>query len=826
MGTGGAPIELQGLTSHEVSNRQATYGPNTLELRHSSALRTLLRQFDSPLLLILMVTIALAYWFDSRTESGIIAAILLVGVTLGFINELASERTVSSLLGHISLSAVVVRNGEKQDIPVADVTIGDTVLLHQGTVVPADVRLLSTVNLSIDESALTGESLPVSKKVGKGESGQAAMGTVVMSGSGVAEVVAIGKGTQVGTISLTLNSHHPKTAFQRGLADLSKMMSEVITGMALLIGVLNVAIGRSPIEALLFALAIAIGLTPSLLPVILTVSMSQGARRLSKRGVIVKHLASIENLGNLEVLCTDKTGTLTEGKITVECVCGVDAQPSDEVLEAALLCNTATVHHRVYGNPIDVAIWEHALSTNVRPSPAYHLIYQEEFNYEYRGQIAIVEKGGELSIFFKGAADATLSRCSKYRTASGKSVAFTEAEREKIVERLHALNREGLRVTVVASRLVGEQASYHFADAHGLELLGYIAFLDTPRHSAKHAIDQLGQLGVAVKIVTGDNARVTQRICQELGITVVGVLTGKQLERLSAKSLAARVNETTIFAEVSPAQKAQIVQALQRAGKVVGYLGDGVNDTEALHMADVSLSVNSAVDVAKEVASIVLLRKGLDVIAEGVREGRRTFTNTITYILMGTSSNFGNMFSMAGASLILPFLPMTPSQILLNNSLYDVAQLGLPSDEVDSEMLARPARWNVKGLYRAMICFGPISSIFDYIMFAVLWFGFHATEHLFQSGWFIFSLVSQVFVVFVIRTVRTPFWKSRPGRLLVVFSVSVVVLAGLILVSPLAPLLELTPLPLPLVGVLALIAFTYITLVEVVKLHFFRRVLR
>ncbi|MBU6389741.1 HAD-IC family P-type ATPase, partial [Patescibacteria group bacterium] len=543
---------------------------------------------------------------------------------------------------------------------------------------------------------------------------------------------------------------------------------------------------------------------------------------LSKKSVVVKELISIEDLGNMDVLCTDKTGTLTEGKINLVDSLNMRGHTDEYILKMALLCNTASHHHRLVGNPMDVAIWQQALDRKIGLPGGYKKIAEREFSFDHRGQFTVVEHDSERLYLFKGAADSVLDRCLTYRDATGQLVPLTN-HRKKIREQLQELNRQGLRLIVVAQKDIEAQEKYGFEDAQGLELLGYLTFLDVPKHSAKHAIDTLNSLAVQVKIVTGDNELVTRKICETIGFEITGVLTGPAIARMSQYELEREVTDVNIFARVSPEQKQQIIRALKKAGKTVGYMGDGINDAAALHLADVSISVNTAVDVAKDVASIVLLRKGLDVIADGVREGRRIFANTIKYILMGTSSNFGNMFSVAGASFFLPFLPMTPSQILLNNSLYDTSQLGIPSDEVDPEVLERPNRWDIRYIYRYMLYFGPISSVFDYASFGLLWFVFGARNEAFQTGWFLESIATQVLVVFVIRTGRV-FWQSRPGRLLMMMCGAVLAIAFLLPWTPIAVYLHLVALPpMFFLALLSLVA-AYLLIVEFVKRRFLSRI--
>lgn len=812
-----------GLTSAEVFASRRYFGSNVLVSHRRTVWQVFARQLNNPLLVILAITTVVAYNFDDHVNAIIIFMMLTVSVMLGFINEYSSERSVSNLLKHIAFSSIVIRNGEKQDVPVGEVVEGDIVLLHQGNMVPADIRILRDDNLLIDESALTGESMPVAKHSKSTDSSSiwARMGTVVVGGNGTGVVVEIAGNTEYGKLSQAVQVTRPKTPFQRGLAELASLMTKVITVMAVTIGVLNIGLGKPPIEAILFALAIAIGLTPALLPIIVTVSMAKGAHRMAKFGVVVKNLLSIEDLGNMQILCTDKTGTLTEGKINLVDYVNMRRQEDEYVLQMGLLCNTATVHHKIVGNPMDAAIWEGAIKHHVKRLPDYQKVAEQEFSYEHRGQLAVVEHSDHRLFIFKGSADAVLERSATYRNEHGHLVSITHAK-AKLREQFQAINADGLRIIAVGQRTIHKQEHYDFKDAKDLELLGFMTFLDVPKQSAKHALDHLNQLGIQVKILTGDNEIVTRRICEIIGLPIKGVLTGPAIERLSARELQQQVLDANLFCRISPQQKEQVINALKRSGNSVGFMGDGVNDAAALHGADVSLSVNTGVDIAKDLADIVLLRKGLDVIAEGVKEGRRIFANTIKYILMGTSSNFGNMFSMAGASFIFRFLPMTPTQILLNNSLYDMSQLGIPGDEVDEEVLLAPQHWDIKNIYRYMLFFGPISSIFDYLTFALLWFGFHARPAQFQTGWFLVSIFTQVLVVFLIRTQRWPFWKSRPNNLLFLMCLLVLLLAVSIPYMPFAHYLNFMPPSLRELAGLAGLVGSYLIIVELVKNKFLK----
>ncbi len=749
----------------------------------------LVRQLNNPLLLILSVATVLSFWFGEGFNAVVIFSMILVSVVLGFWNEYRAEKTVDDLLNKIPLTTMIVRDGDKQSIPVSELVLGDEVILYPGAIVPADLELDQTRFLHIDESVLTGESIPVHKS-GRVE---AYMGTVVISGTGMGKVRKLGNETKFGKISQSVVNPRPETEFQKGLTRFGKMLLRVILAIAVAIFVINWILGRPVFNSALFALTVAIGLTPEFLPVIVTVSLSHGARQLSKKKVIVKQLVAIEDLGNMEILCCDKTGTLTEGKLKV-------AQVDLNTLSLALICNSATVHHKVLGDPIDVALWEYAKYVNFEPEQTEKVLDQP-FDYGQRGMFSVIEAKGKRKYIFKGAPDKILEICDL-----GKD---KEVEQKKIGD----WYKQGYRIVGVATKEVKKSERYTFSDAKAMKFVGWILFSDPPKLDAKKALDRFEEMGVKLKIVTGDNELVTSRVCEEIDMPHRKIMTGDEIEKISDQELAGKVMDVDVFARMTPELKLRVIRALKVGGVTVGYMGDGINDSPALHEADAGISVDTAVDVAKDAASVVLLSKSLEVIADAILEGRRTFANTNKYILMGTSSNFGNMVSMAGASFFLPFLPMAPTQILLANALYDMSQLSIPTDNVDAEQLVKPKGWNIAMIKRHMAFFGPISSIYDFLTFGIMYFGFSARDQLFQTGWFVESLVTQIFVIFVIRTAR-PFWKSRPGILVSMVSIGVVLFGATLPYWSLGKTFEMVPLPwtymLAIVGLTA----TYLFVVE------------
>jgi Mg2+-importing ATPase len=810
-----------GLTEPEVLERQKKYGLNLIHSRKINFFVILLRQLTgNPLLIILTIATFISYLLGQHASSYYIFAIILLSILLGLWNEYSAEKTVENLLKKITPTAVVLRDGQKQEIPVVKLTLGDIVLLSQGTIIPADIRLLETNQLEVNESSLTGESKNVYKigtELSLKEMQLSAlrnigfMGTTIVSGSGKGVVIAIGKDTEFGKIAKSTTFIKPVTEFQNGLAKFGNFIVQVILVLTLVIFAVNALIGHKLLDSLLFSLAIAVGLTPELLPVIVTVSLSHGAGKMAKKHVIVKRLLSLENLGNMDVLCTDKTGTLTEGSITVVNFLNIHNKPEPRALELALLCNSAIVHHKILGNAIDVALWDYAIKKKIKPNTTNNRIHEEPFDYNRKAMFSIVKNKQQFSLIAKGAPEAIIPSC--------KKIGKTHAIHQELLK----LRQQGYRVIAVAEKSIKQQTGYDWKDVDNLEFVGYITFLDIPKKSAREAIEQLQKLTVMTKVITGDNEIITKKICQEVGMDITKALVGPDIEKLSDDELKHKVNDIAIFARVTPLQKFRVIKALQANGHTVGYLGDGINDLPALHNADVGISVNTAVDVAKDAASVVVLQKNLHVIADGIREGRKTFNNTIKYILMSTSSNFGNMFSAAGASFLFPFLPMTPLQILLTNGLYDLSQTTIPSDNVDEESLVKPRHWNIKFIKHYMLFFGPLSSIYDFLTFSVMLFVFHARGALFQTGWFIESLATEILVVFVIRTARRPFFLSKPSLWLTITSLGIVLLGMILPFTPLAKTLGfMAPPPLYFL-ILILLVGTYLFLVETVKTHFLEK---
>ena len=797
-----------GLSSVEASRRLGVYGPNALLSHGVSAVSVLARQLRSYLLLLLLVAAVVSAAVGDGTEAAIIGGIMLMSVGLSFLNEFRSEKAVEALHSQIRHLAFVDRDGQPIEVNVSEIVPGDLVHLRVGDVVPADLRLIDVHELECDESVLTGESQAAAKTADAQPVGEspldlpscALMGTVVRSGDGRGLVVQTGARTAFGAIALRLGERQGQTSFQQGLQQFSRLLATVTVLLAGSIFVINAALGRSILQSVLFALAIAVGLTPQLLPAIVTVSLATGARRLAKRKVIVKRLVCIEDLGNVQILFTDKTGTLTEGRISFTQPLDWHGKPNDHVLALGLACSDKT------GNELDRAL--HAAPNEAPNTAGWPTLDELPFDHERQLASVLVDTPQQRLLIAKGAPEGVLARC-----------AGVPGEAQATLDRLFA---SGTRVVAVASRPVTLERLAH-DDECDLLLDGFLCFSDPAKADVQDSLARLARLGIAVKIVTGDNGQVAAHLCREVGLDPGEVITGAALEALDDEALLKLLPQTTIFARVTPEQKSRIIRAERSLGADVGFLGDGVNDAIALHDADVGISVESAADVAKDAADVVLLDKDLGIIADGVVEGRRIFANTIKYVLMGTSSNFGNMFSAAGASLFLSFLPMLPTQILLNNLLYDVSEMTIPTDNVDEELLARPSQWDISFIRRFMAFFGPISSVYDFLTFVVMLRVFHAGPTLFRSGWFVESLTTQTLVIFVIRTRRVPFFKSRPSTPLLTATLTCAgVGVALPYVGLFARLFGFQALPLSFLAVLGGMIVTYLALAQMGVALFFK----
>lgn len=808
-----------GLTSTEAARRLETCGRNAVSSHRARLLPVLGRQLNSPLLLLLVVAATASYFVGERTDALIIGVIVALSVGLGLANEYRAERAAEALHSAIRHTTVVTRDGRPSAVDVTSLVPGDIVRIELGDIVPADLRLLEVDELECDESVLTGEALPVAKSVGPTTSGTvlaelsccALMGTVVASGNGHGVVVATGRLAEFGRLAAGLEHRQTETEFQVGLRRFSSLLLVVAGTLTTGIFAINVALHRPLIDALLFSLAIAVGITPQLLPAVVSTSLAAGSRQMRQLKVLVKRLVCIEDLGDLDVIFTDKTGTLTLGRISFTRAMPTGTDSATQLLQWALLCTeTGAGTGGVGGNPMDHALWEAPASAEAANALAgYRTVQVLPFDHERTmASVIVQDESGRLTQITKGAPERVLDRCIDVPAT--------------VATQLQAEFAAGNRVVAVAVRDATNSGRLTAADERDLRLAGFLVFLDPPKPGAAASLRRLTALGVGVKVVTGDNATVALHVCAELGLPGMTALTGQEITGMSDAELAEAIERTTVFARVSPEQKSRIVRLHRHTGHGVGFLGDGVNDALALHSADVGVSVDSATDVAKDAADVILLEKDLGVLADGVAAGRRIFANTIKYVLMGTSSNFGNMFSAAGASTFLPFLPMLPSQILLNNLLYDASQLAIPTDHVDEEQVRRPAHWDIALIRRFMLVFGPISSVFDFLTFGVMLWVFHAHATEFRSGWFVESLATQTLVIFAIRTRRVPFVRSRPSVPLTMAALAAVTVGAVLPLSPVAAPLGLAPLPPLFFVALAAMVAIYLVLIEVGKRIFYR----
>ncbi|WP_088283093.1 magnesium-translocating P-type ATPase [Ideonella sp. A 288] len=817
----------QGLSSTEAARRLRLDGPNLIDEEPAAGvLRLALRQFQSPLVLILVfggaVSAALREWVDAA----IILAIVLGSCGLGFVQEFRASHAVAQLRRRLALKARVWRDGTPRLMEARALVPGDVVQLAAGHLVPADGLVLEARDFLVNESSLTGESFPVEKQAGVVEaaapmarrSNAVFMGTSVRSGTATVLLVHTGGRTAFGAVAARLRDVAPDTEFERGVQQFGVLLVRVMVVMVLFVLIVNQWLGRPWIESLLFAVALAVGLSPELLPAIMSVTLSAGARRMARRGVIVRRLAAIENLGGMDVLCTDKTGTLTEGVMSLDAAVSPQGDPAVEVLRLAFL-NAA--FETGIENPLDLALVAAGEQAGM-DTQGWRKVDEIPYDFLRKRLTIVVEPaaGGPHRVITKGAFDNVLSVCTQV-DRNGVPVALDDAERERLRAWYQAQGMRGLRLLGLATRTTEPRAAYGHDDERGMCFTGFLCFVDPPKAGVQATLEQLAARGIAIKVITGDNRHVAAHLAARVGLDAQAMLTGEQINAMNDEALWQRAGGTTLFVEVDPQQKERIVRALQHAGHSVGYLGDGINDAPALHAADVGISVDQAVDVARESADVVLLRRDLAVLCQGVEEGRRTFANTLKYIGITTSANFGNMVSMALAAPLLPFLPLAAKQILLNNFLSDLPSLAISTDNVDEERLAFAQRWDVHDLRRFMIVFGLTSTVFDLLGFWLLLKVFDAHEALFQTSWFVVSLLTELVVVLLLRTHR-PAWRSRPGTLLAVSTLAVAVLAvALPYIPPVASMFGLEP-PSPLLWLgLGALLLGYVVATEVVKQRFY-----
>lgn len=830
------PISARGLSRAEAAERLSQYGPNRLKpVLQRAVVLQFLAQFRNPLVLILLVAIGISALTGDFTGALIIGLIVVMSVTLDFVQAYRAGRAAEQLALQVAVLATVLRDGRPCELPVTELVPGDVVMLSAGSLVPADARLLDADDFFVNQAQLTGEPYPVEKKALLAHETPAQadspetwaledvdavfMGSSVVSGSARVLIGRTGSASALGQIAVNLSQTAPPTAFETGTRQFGILIMRLTLMLVLFTLLVNVALHRSVLESFLFAVALAVGLTPELLPMVVSVTLTRGALRMAALKVIVKRPSAIQDMGAMDVLCTDKTGTLTEARIRLERHVDASGHDNPHVLELAYL---NSYFESGLKSPLDDAILAHE---DIDVS-GWTKIDEVPFDFERRRVSVLVERAAARRLVVKGAPEDTLRLCTHYQDSAGATVALDDAVRGRIDALFDSLGLEGFRVLGIAWRDVPiDHPHAVISDESELVFAGFAAFLDPPKASAGQALKAMAASGVAVKIVTGDNERVTRHVCTQLGVAIEGVLTGTEVAAMNDDALRARVEGVNLFCRVNPSQKNRIILALKARGHVVGYLGDGINDAPSLHTADVGISVEGAVDVAKQAAAMILLERDLMVLHKGILEGRRTFGNVMKYIMMATSSNFGNMFSMAAATLFLPFLPMLPLQILLNNLMYDVSEITLPMDNVDAEDLAQPKRWDMGFIRNFMLTIGPISSLFDFLTFYLLISLFHAHESLFRTGWFVESIATQVLVIFVIRTRRNPL-RSHPNRWLVLTSVAVVVTAMILPFTLLAPYLGFTPLPMSFFGLLTALLIAYLLMVEGGKQWFYQRLMR
>lgn len=801
-----------GLSTQEANKRLERYGPNIIisKKQHSPLAEFLLR-FKNPLVFILLFAALASAYFGAWISSSIIIAIVLLSTTLDFINTYRSQKAAELLRERVRITATAIRDGKPKELPLALLVTGDAILLSPGDVIPADGEVISSKDFFIDESSLTGESFPVEKIT----AGKLFMGSSAVSGTAMMLVTSTGKNTKFSKIAEALVKKEEPTDFDRGMKDFSFLILKMTFILVIVIFLINALLHHSILESFLFATALAVGLTPELLPMIITLNLTKGSLAMSRKGVIVKKLSAIQNFGSMDVLCTDKTGTLTEGVITLMKYVDGQGRNSDKVLLDAYL---NSFYHTGIKNPLDSAVRKF----RTLDISAFKKIDEIPFDNIRKRDSVVVEEEARRILISKGAPEEILKIAVHYEKAI---VHFDEVLQKQARLTYEALSRDGFRVLAVATRDIDEvKPLYSKEDERDLVFVGFIAFLDPPKKTVTETLRLMKEHGVEIKILTGDNELVTQKIAADIDLAVKGILRGEEIDEVSDEHLMRQIEQTTIFARMSPDQKLRIIRILRKNNHVVGYLGDGINDAPSLKLADVGISVNNAVDVSKEAADLILVRKSLGNLIDGVIEGRKTFSNTIKYLMMALSSNLGNMFSMAGASLILPFLPMLPTQILLTNLLYDSSQFAIPLDNVDIEDIRTPKKWSIQFIKRFMLVFGPLSSFFDFVTFVTLFYFLRLNGNAFQTGWFLESIATQTLVVHIIRTKHIPFLESKPARALLFSTFIAVALGWLVVFSGVGKLFQFIPLRLKDNLLIFLIVLVYLGTVEFGKRVFYKKI--
>ncbi len=809
-------LQLKGLTQLEAEKRFLQYGANEVASKPKlSGIIFFLLRFNNPLVIVLLFAAVISAFFNDWISSVLIVIIILLSVLMDFFNTYRSEKAAETLKNRVRVTTLVVRDGNRKEIPLSEIVPGDLVMLSPGDIIPADGKVIHARDFFVNESSLTGESFPVEKM----PEDVVYMGCSVITGNGRILVVSTGKSTKFGKITESLVKKEEMSDFDRGIQEFSLLLMKVTFTLVILVFFANAFLKHNILESFLFASALAVGLTPELLPMIIAINLSKGSVVMARRGVIVKRLSAIQNFGSMDILCTDKTGTLTEDRIVlVKCV-DSEGNPSENVFLNAYI---SSHYNGSFKNPLDTAIEDY----RELDVTEYQKIDEIPFDYGRKKESIIVDyhKGHgqekERILISKGAPEEIISSCA-YFSAERKTDASTVF---MIGKQYQELSKGGFRVLAISTKkLTGEKERYSKEDEGEMEFAGFIAFLDPPKKTVSETIKSLEHHGIKIKILTGDNELLTKKIANDIELAVEGVLLGSDLDKITDEALRIHVEKTTIFARVSPDQKVRIIRALRKNGHVVGYLGDGINDAPSLRAADVGVSVYNAVDVAKDSADLVLLKKSLVDLVRGVIEGRKIFVNIHKYLMMELSSNFGNMFSMAGASFLFPFLPMLPVQVLLDNLLYDTSQFTIPVDNVDIDMIMKPRKLNVKFIGWFMVCFGLLSSCFDFITFGLLFFIFHLNSGGFQTAWFFESLLTQTLIISVLRTQKIPFVESRPSKIVLASMIGVIVVGAYFVFGDLMPLFGFVSLPWTLIPWILVIAFVYMVTVEAVKPFFYKK---
>ena len=814
----------EGLTTDEAKKRLISYGANRLKPQKKSDVFThLIAQFKSPIIIILLCATGLSLFLHNFVDASIILAIVIISGLLGFWQEHSASNAVEKLLAIVQIKTAVLRDGNKQEISVEDVVPGDIVILSAGDIIPGDCLLLEGKDVFVDEAMLTGETFPVEKAVALLPADSALaqrtnalwMGTHIVSGNAKAVVTLTGKNTEFGKVSERLKLKAPETDFEHGIRRFGYFLGQVTLVLVVIIFAINVYLHRPILDSFLFSLALAVGLTPQLLPAIISINLAHGAKKMAQKKVIVKRLASIENFGSMNIICSDKTGTLTEGTVKVESALDVNGVVNEKVFLFAYL---NAFYETGFTNPIDEAI------LNYRKIDLSEYKKQDEIPYDFiRKRLSIAISHADVHLMVtKGALANILDACSFVETNEG-SIVEIGSMNDEIQKHFAAFSNEGFRTLGIAYKNIPSGDLIKKSDETGMTFLGFLTLFDPPKANISETITSLKKLGVSLKIITGDNHLVAASLSKKMGLSDTKIITGSELRQMSDGALFSHVGAVDVFAEIEPNQKERIIIAMRKAGNVVGYMGDGINDASALHAADVGISVDTAADVAKDAADIVLLEKDLGVLVEGVREGRTTFANTLKYVFMATSANFGNMFSMAGVSLFIPFLPLLPKQILLTNLMTDFPEMAIATDNVDEQMINYPRRWDIKAIRKFMITFGLVSSVFDYLTFGLLLLILHATEAQFRTGWFLESVISASMIVLVIRS-RKPFFRSRPGKYLLIATLAIAVLTFILPFTPLGTVFGFSPLSFSTYLYLLLIIVLYIIAAEITKTIFYKKV--